>query len=254
MPEIFLDTSIGIKRIENSINGEKVRTYLSGQSLFTSTFVLMEFKRTILKDAVSLYTILQEELTLTDAYWRIKNMLNDPATKKEGQRWVLLLGLLGYPRENQKNKAIRSLENLIRKGLILQFLYQIPQIQLLRSNTICSSVDSKPNKTEGKYELNMGCCVDECDIKSTIEANRGVLEGILGRTMGNHEQYFIELSDIINEVLNDVNNMREEYCKRLGDVIVAIDCPNEMELCTSDHHFDIICGAVGKSCYNPLTS
>lgn len=251
MPEIFLDTSIGIKRIENSSNGEKVRTYLSDQSLFTSTFVLMEFKRTVLKDAISLYTILKEELTMDDTYRRIRDMLDVPATKKEAQRWGLLLGLLEYPKEKQKNIAMIRLENLIRKGLISQFLNKI---KLQASNTMCSLADNKPFKIDGRYELSMGSCIDECDIKNTIATNRDVFERVLGRIIDNHEPNFMELSDIINEVLDDVNNMRDEYCKRLGDIIVAIDCPNEMELCTSDHHFDIICEAIGKSCYNPLTS
>lgn len=251
MPEVFLDTSIVIKRIENGRDGQKVRTYLSGQNLFTSTFVLMEFKRTILKDAISLYEILQGELTLDDAYWRIGEMLDDPKTEKEAQRWVLLLGLLDYPKEKHRIKAMRSLENLIRKGLILEFR---KKIQLLESNSKCFSADSKPIKLAGRYELSMGCCVDDCDIKGIIATNRKVFEDILGRTRDNHEPYFAELSDIITEVLDDVNNMKDEYCKRLGDIIVAIDCPDVMELCTGDHHFDLICYAVGKSCYNPLTS
>ncbi len=246
MPEVFLDTSIGIKRLENGTDGDTVRAYLSDQTLFASTFILMEFKRTILKDAVSLYTILQEELTLDDAYWRIKDMLNDPATKKEAERWELILGLLDYPKEKHRTKAMKSLENLIRKGLILEFR---KRIKFLESNSKCLSANSKPIKVAGRYELSMGCCVDDCDIKSTITTNRRDFEEVLKGTKDNREPNFIELSIIINKVLYDINNMKYEYCKRLGDVIIAIDCPDKMELFTSDHHFDLICCAVGKSCY-----
>lgn len=251
MPEIFIDTNVGIKRIENTKNGTKIRTYLSGKTLFTSTYVLMEFKRTILKDAVSLYTMLQEGATLDDTHRRINKMLDDRTTSKIASRWVILLGLLGYPQERDKIRTVKSLEYLIRKGLVFQFLHEI---QLLQSRTKCSSAGIKPTKREGKYELNMECSMNNCDIKSTIIANRGVFEDILTRIIDSREDYFKELSDIINETLNDADNMKEEYCNRLGDVVVAIDCPNEMELCTSDHHFNIICEVIGKSRYDPLTS
>jgi len=67
MPEVFLDTSIVIRRMRRGGDGQKVRTYLSDKTLYTSTFVLMEFKRTILKGAISLYNILEKELTFDDA-------------------------------------------------------------------------------------------------------------------------------------------------------------------------------------------
>jgi hypothetical protein len=247
--QIFLDTSIGIKRIEENDIGNRVKEYLDGQDLFTSPYVLMEFKRTVLMDAISLYTLLQEEPTLDDVYWRLGRMLDDKTKEREASRWILLLGLLRYPRNKDKYMAMTRLDNYIRRGLVLEFL---KKMTLLKSNVKCLSFDNKPIKSEGRYELNMECLIDGCNIKDIIIANKSTLENISIKIKGHHEPYFRDLSTILVAILDDIDNISEEHCKRLGDIIIAIDCPNEMELCSSDHHFDIICDAFEKCYYNPL--
>ncbi|NOR48232.1 MAG: hypothetical protein GQ533_09355 [Methanosarcinaceae archaeon] len=241
--DFFLDTSIAIRRIENSPNGESVRNYLSNKTLFTSTFVLMEFKRTVLLDAVSLYTILKEEQTLDDVYWRLKDTPNDTVTEKVAQRWILLLSLLDYPRNKDKRKAIARLENYIRYSLIYEFK---KNVNLIESKTLCNLAYCKPYKKADRYKLDMVCQEDKCNIQNVIIENDMIFEKILKVIDSSHEPFFKDLSSIINEVFDDISNMKKEYCSTLGDVIIAIDSDN-MKLCSSDHHFNLICQSMDKS-------
>ncbi len=126
------------------------------------------------------------------------------------------------------------------------------KITLLESKTQCRLAYNKPKKKAGRYELRFEGLMDDCNIKEMIATNKSVFENVLKESTKSHELYFTELSDTITEVLS--GNMKEEYCKILGDVIIAIDCPDDMELCVGDQHFDLICVAMGKSCYNPLNA
>ena len=70
---VFLDTTIQVERIfGHSRTRKKILELGKNKNLLTSRFVLSEFKRTILKDTVYLYCLVQREQSVSDRPYRAR--------------------------------------------------------------------------------------------------------------------------------------------------------------------------------------
>ena len=117
--EIFLDTSIAIDRIFNPETQRAIEAILDDEKVIsTSTYVLMEFKRTVLKDCIYLHSMIEEEESLTAVYYRLKEISDSPNGWKIAQRCIMILKSLEFPRTD-KEQVLNQLKVYIRFLLIV---------------------------------------------------------------------------------------------------------------------------------------
>jgi hypothetical protein len=88
-PTIFLDTTIQIDRIGSSAKRQvQLEKELANYRLITSTYVLGEYLRTIVKDAIYLYGLVTEYAYLDE----VIIYLGCHPNKRESSRMLMILG------------------------------------------------------------------------------------------------------------------------------------------------------------------
>ncbi len=245
----FLDTNVGIDRVfgKKSI----LQKIESADLLYTSTYVVGEFIRTVVLDCCVLYSIVLEENNLNDVYRRISEMTESGERNKvqRGQRYNLLLQSLGYPGEPNKEKVLSSLSVYIRFFLIHSF---VSGLTIIESKTKCKLWLYKPKKYDGHFKVNIPCVenseINQCLLSNLICESVDILKAISNGLKSEHEDYYIELRKVIKNHL-DHSKLVTTYdeCKILGDVIVTADCPNDYTTISRDHHLAKICDITGQS-------
>ena len=116
----FLDTTIQYKRfLGHSKEKEEIDKLCQVSRPLCSNYVLMEYKRGLMKGLILFYSVVKEEQKLEDAYVRFSNMYS-------GREKSILLGLTGvlikqnYIKRN-KNQLLRRLERYLDWELIDTF-------------------------------------------------------------------------------------------------------------------------------------
>ncbi|GBE53920.1 hypothetical protein BMS3Bbin15_00066 [archaeon BMS3Bbin15] len=245
----FLDTNVCIDRIfgKKSI----LQKLKSADLLYTSTYVVGEFIRTIVSDCCVLHSIVLEEDNLNDVYRRISVMTESGERNKvrKGQRYNLLLRSLGYPGKPNKEKALINLSMYIRFSLIPSF---VSGLTIIESKTKCELVSYKPKRYDGHFKINIPCVensgIDQCSLSNLICKSVNILKSISNELESESESYYIELRRVIENHL-DHSELVTTYdeCKIFGDVIVTADCPNDCTTVSRDHHLEKICDIAGQS-------
>lgn len=244
--EIFLDTSTAIDRIFNPETQRAIDAILDDEKVIsTSTYVLMEFKRTVLKDCIYLYSMIEEEESLTDVYYRLKEISDSP-NERIAQRCIMILKSLEFPKtgkETDKKQVLNQLKVYIKFLLIKSFLNGL---NLIESDTKCTIARNKPKKIGGnKYWIDLDCNgPNKCEIEEYIYNHTAEFRQILESLPDSPDLKYIY--EGINILLTKPERAREGCCKRIGDAIVTIDAPSASIILSSDEHFNYICPAIGK--------
>jgi len=237
--KIFLETTIQIERIFGK-NREEIFKFLKDKELITSTYVLMEFKRTIIKDCIALYAYLKEEGSLKKTFDRLSRL----RPNRSVQRILRILAILSEDCKLEYEKMIERLEDLIESELIEYFFYNISQII---DKTGCWLAKEDVKKIDSAYYLQSSCRRDDvkCRIKEFVIENKEEFEKIYNEL--NKLNKFIEVSKVIKEVLDDPSKMCGINCnKKLGDCVISVESPRDAIIFTTDHHYSYICNALNK--------
>ena len=239
MTELFLDTTIQIEKIFGRDRSE-IFEYLKEKDVLTSSYVLMEFKRTVIQDCITLHTYLLEEGDLESTFIRLSE-LRSYDHRIASRIYKILSGMC--EQDNIKyEKVLERLEDLIESELLGYFFYNVKSID----ETKCGLAKEEIAKDE-TYSLDLSCKRGhkKCEIEYFITTNRcefcRLLEGLQSY------QEFEKVCDSLKEVLEDPEKARgRKNCWRLGDCIISIESPKTRTILTTDHHYEIICNSLEK--------
>lgn len=240
---LFLDTCIGIKRMEGGREGNNLRQYLNEKQLVMSTHVLMEFNKTVISDGVHLYSMLKEDKnsTVTDIYWRIKKMSEsgDSSLASKARRLDLLIRQLGYPYQEEKNRFLTRLENLMTRILRKQFLFNLI---LIESQSKCTIANNKVHysKDTDLLKINMDCNEKKCNITDFIAKNKSMIQNLRKNCRASNPD-FSNLSKVFADFVSCLDTTG---IGPINDVVIALDCKHhgESKLFSSDtQHIPCIC-------------
>lgn len=244
---LFLDTSVAVKKIENEEEGDKIRKFLNKKIQFLSEYSITEFKKTFVEAAIHLKSMIDEpERPFKEIYWDVNTMKSSSNLNesKLGRRLEIILGLLEYPYEREE--VIKWYLNTLIKNLLISSF--INEIKVTSSITDCTI-----SKNIGVRYSNKICSEEKCKIEKMINDHIDDINKIERACKKIKDSSFNELKSLLAK---DLTKFDKKDCGTLGDIIIALDCldfNNKCLFCTTDHHFDVICPTLGINKFNPIT-
>jgi len=237
--KLFLETTIQIERIFGRKRTD-IAEFLSDKEVLTSNYILMEFKRTMLKDCIALYSFLKEEKNLEGTLMRLSEL-----RVYEHRTAVRISKILSKLSENNTldyEKVLNKLEDLIESELLEEFFYRVKLID----ETKCGLANEEVDKNE-TYSMNLRCRRNEknCEIEEFVTRNTEEFKKLL-KELQTYEE-FESVCNVIKEILKDCGKVRgRKNCWKLGDCIISIEVPKSCKIFTTDHHYERICNALEK--------
>jgi len=250
---LFLDTNICIEWMFNrdSEISDCITSKIPFHSVHISKYVLAEFIRTIVTDACSLHSILEEEKDLKSVEKRLYAIFEkeDEHLNRIVNRYILLMESIEYPRDRPD---INFAKGIIKNYAQCSIKILKKQFNILESNVNCQLASTKPRRDGSKFKIDFPCESGinhiDCTIIHYITSNGTFLNQIESGIRAETEPYFKELRELIEKFNNrTIINCSLQYCKILGDLIVLNDCPRNYHLVSKDHHFETLCPITGHN-------
>lgn len=263
-PALFLDTTIQIERVVGSRTRQAaLHSELADYRLITSTYVLGEYLRTIVKDAVQLHRLIAQNIYLDDAMTQIAQHLN----KREASRMLLILGALlricGQHDEKldpaARNDLLDRLSRYIEISLPNRFMLGIAE---LLDDTHCGLAGERPvacqilSAPDSSYRLRCQCVrhVRECNLAELLRDRWSAEIKMLAQGLaGKADPALARMGRLAGEILADPTLARGRNCTRyLGDMIIALELPQDVALYTTNRrHFALLLAILGKKLHTP---
>lgn len=246
---VFLDTTIQIERVTatRARQAEIART-LAGKQIITSTYVLGEYLRTLVQDALVLYNLVRQTEQLFDVETQMAQLLN----KRSASRCLLIWASLHRTGIYERTKLLRTLQVYIEYGLVNRFMLGIDELQ---DTTACGLAQERPVLTEGSYQLRTQCTrrVKECDLAERLAAQSATLRKLAENLPNHPEPALARMGALCVQSLADPHGARGRNCTwYLGDLVIALELPGDAALYTTNQrHFAPLCALLGKELYHP---
>jgi hypothetical protein len=248
----FLDTTIQIERVTAiRTRQQTIARELAGKRVITSSYVLGEYKRTLVRDAIVLYNLVQKTEELFDVETQIAQLFN----KRSVSRCLLLWATLHRQGIYERKKILRSLHTYITHGLVNRFMFGIDEIL---NTTECGLAKEGPVLEQTDYQLRTHCTrrVKECLLAERCHEQRSSLQTLVERLRDHPEATLARIATLCAQILQDPDMARGRNCTAyLGDLVIALELPTEAALYTTNHrHFAPLCAYLGKQLYFPANS
>jgi len=96
---IFLDTCVAIKRLQEDEEGDDVRKFLEDKIQHMTTYSIKEFKKSFVRSVIYLEYMIEEGRTIREIYQDISDMKidKDSNISKLGRRLEILMAMIGNP-------------------------------------------------------------------------------------------------------------------------------------------------------------
>jgi hypothetical protein len=258
--KIFVETTIHIERLFSDAERQaKISKNLKDAVFSTSSYVYMEFRRTMLQAISYVLSVARQML-------------------KEGQKNIDLVSLL---RRLSAGTAISfSLRNFQRVMLIYSYLLDhfstfivpaailIDYLEYNRDITIperfFESIDEYINHTNcdlvrhsvpvGDYlhrRLSCNARSANCALVSFLQQHQAELHQLeLALAAAAPEKVNPRTLAALKKINVDIlKALGQRTCWHLGDVIIALEAPDDAKIYTTDGHFDLICSVLGKQLF-----
>jgi len=261
---IFIETSIQIERILGRIaRKEQIRATLEGAKVSTSSYIWMEFRRTALQAMAYLLTIIRQmqqegetDILFSELMRRVAAGTAIGYSRRVLQRVLLAYGYIleTFPRSPVRaTTLIDYLEFNIERVIPARFFQGIDEVI---KNTDCDLV--RPNVPVGNYLTNRLSCnaaTAQCSLIDFLARHQEkllALEHALAQA--NPDQSNPSALTALRRVNKDVTKAKgERTCWAFGDVIIALEAPDDALIYTTDNHFDVLCATLGKKRFVELS-
>jgi hypothetical protein len=261
---IFLETSIQIERFVRPDREPVILSNLFGKELQTSCYVLAEFRRTLLRDLRFVSSVIEDNwgengehpLTL-DQLLQVLSRVRNVRSERRYQRflWIAatLLECFGadpVPAADVIDWLAELILTYNRELLSIDFHDSRGQAEVLyQCQHDCDLAQ------DGRDLSHMTCRGDEarCSLPRFLAAHEPQLRALLSA----HRQAPASMRDdralaALERVLSDPtfeSAKGQRNCWPLGDTIMTLEAPDGVPIYTLDHHYDLICTALGKTRY-----
>ena len=244
---VFLDTTIQIERVTaTSERQAEIANALTGAEVITSTYVLGEYLRTLVKDALLLYDLICTTEHSYDVETQIANLLN----KRSASRCLLLWASLHRAGIYERTRLLFTLDGYIDYGLVTRFMTGIDE---LLNTTDCGLAKERPQLTGETYELRAQCTrpVKECTLAELLTAHEAEIKILADGLKEHSDKALARMGDLCTNILDDPHIARGRNCTwYLGDLVIALELPPDAALYTTNRrHFEPLCELLGKQFY-----
>jgi len=240
---VFLDTTIQIERVTATrARQAEIARALTGAQVITSTYVLGEYLRTLVQDALVLYNLVRKAGQLYDVETQIAHLLN----KRSASRCLLLWASLHRAGVYEPAKLLRTLRVYIEYGLVNRFMVGVNE---LLDITACGLAQERPVRLREAYRLRAQCTrrVKECDLAERLAGYRPQVRALADGLQDHPDA-------ALARILEDPHVARGRNCTwYLGDLVIALELPSDAALYTTNRrHFEPLCTLLGKQIFEPL--
>jgi len=247
-PDYYIETSIPIKLLFGHTKVKsKLREILAGRRLSSSFYVLMEYKRTIVKTLIEFFYIAKEEDTPADALRYYTETFSTRGPKIILNALAKLVGESDLA--NDKEKFLIKLEMLIESAL-RHF-----------DNIVWNYVPNRTNCPLAKASTGQGFdvflreieCLTDCSVEKLWHQNRSRLKQLTAKATDEPHKSnkgFQKPLSVVSSAITDPSIPKSKTnCKKAGDFIIALEMPDNMTLVTFDKAFESICTILGRQYY-----
>lgn len=261
-PTLFLDTTIQIDRVVSSTQRRvQLQETLAKYRLITSTYVLGEFLRTLVKDAIQLHHRIEQYAHLDEV---ITNLGQHP-NKREAGRMMLILGTLLRAERTTPTTAFAAqmrvqvqerLARYIKFALVDHFFFGIDE---LLDSTQCGLARERPmvasssNANALFFHLRSQCtrAVRECDLAERMQTWRPQLGALADGLAHASDPALVRMGQLAQQIIEDPILARGRNCTwYLGDLVIALELPAAVPLYTTNvRHFAPLLALLGKQLY-----
>ncbi len=250
--EIFLETSV-IRKLffGHHLHKNLINDTIKGTKYWSSFFVLLEYKRSVLLTLIELYFVSLEEDTPQDAL----AYLSETYSSRKPKIILNAIGEMLKDEElsNDKDKFLITLELLIAS--VAQRFEDLIGKNFITNRSGCPLAKLSLNDgitTEEKYSnfIKLIKCKADCAIDKFWKENKSnlknlITEGSLQRHTKNKAFNKVRLlieSHIINiSAFKSITN-----CLKLSDIIIGLEMPANLRMLTFDKSFSSICEILKK--------
>ena len=239
--QFYLETSIQIKRVLGHPKHKAlIEKTLQDSKKFSSYFIYREFKAALIVPLIDFYFILREEDTLRDAIKVYSDMCFSTRDLKE---IMLFLSELDTKNDySDKNKALSYVFNYIYQIYIL-FEDLIDGYVANISGFINNKVNLEFTSEGYRKFSDQLRCSGKCGQERFWTSQSQILELLLKPEIDDkyykHKDFKKHL-EIFAEIKNDISRAdMPTRCLKLGDPIIAIECPKTFTLLSLDSIFEI---------------
>lgn len=240
---LYLDTTIQLSKLFAPYPvRERIRRRLEEHPCVVSRYVRMEYMRW-LDPCVALHQLLRKEI------------VHDPATALSevqartllvfGRRRNKMLSILTWLHRYSSGDAriaLLRLENLIEYELADLFDVHVTE---LPDPIACPLMDLRAVREDDEFHLEPDIPYRKgrmpCHIVEFLAEHRTELQALAEALATDYPK----IAAACRRVLADPNEAQGSTCKTLGDVIIALQTPENAILYTTDASFDIICPTLG---------
>lgn len=196
---VFLDTTIQIERVTGPAKRQaEIAHALTGAQVLTSTYVLGEYLRTLVQDALVLYNLVLTTEELFDVETQIAHLLN----KRSASRCLLLWATFHRSGIYERAKLLRTLRLYLEYGLVNRFMAGVDEVL---NTTACGLAPERPVPYGQTYQLRTQCTrrVLECDLITRLREQQSMLR-ILAEGLKDHpEAALARIADLCTQILTD---------------------------------------------------
>lgn len=246
---VFLDTTIQIERVTGTSKRQaEIAQALTGVQVLTSTYVLGEYLRTLVQDAIVLYNLVLKSEDLFDVETEIAHLFN----KRSASRCLLLWAALHRSGIYDRAKLLRTLRIYLQHGLINRFMTGVDEVL---DSTACGLARERPVPHGATFQLRTQCTrrVLECELVARLQAQPAMIRTLADGLQGHPEAALARMADLCSQILADPDIARGRNCTwYLGDLVIALEMPADAALYTTNQrHFAPLCELLGKQLYDP---
>jgi len=253
---VFLDTSIQVRRIlseaQESAVLEAVLTSSECQAI-TSNYVWMEYQRTAVADYAHIYSVMRQYEDWGDLF---SHALDGSRAfrPRSAVRCTKIIGNLYRESQQLYELAQNIIELRVESGLRREFWRNVSPVS---DPITCDLVSIGVNyQFDGNFSVADSCRKDmaSCHLPEFLDQNRAKLQSIVDY-LATHKQAVKDqarVTKLLSAVIeNPRNALGQAACWPLGDLIIALQVPEDAFLWTLDADFKLFATVLGLKIYQP---
>jgi len=262
---VHIDTSIQIEKCKAPKKAKVVEESLKAfRFKSTSSYAKYEFKNAWLRDLAYLYSASQKVGRLEDLLGYISDRLGaHPANRSRVSRCLQAVErfLSQVPGSISYEASLARVRSLLRNAILGAYAWWDSSITHEYNGTGCVRAYEQPKELSGgKIDVSVPRCSRDnikCTIQRFFEQNKQhfIAIGLAIKELGNNASEELQQA---KKIIEDAEKNREGLCddgvcRRLGDVLIAVDGLNmDCFAANNDKEWMLLADVLGKELINPV--
>ena len=270
MSRIFVETTAQVTRLTGipPVRAALERG-LAGHAIITSSTVFLEFQRVVIEAHQRILPSLDDVpdngnglVRLADLYGTLANA-SQIRSDRQAKRVLTVVASIQrrfgddpFVRVDDLRAFIKGEIRRFNQWRFFTFGYGADSIDINSTGGYldgleCSvAADGFDSDTQKRHLISCNARTRECAIRSVVSSHREVLN-TLARELRDADTKAANAAEKVAAFgpreLRGRKAVGQRLCWPLGDVLIALECPEDAFLLSSDHHFQVICAALNRS-------